>query len=85
MKSLLIAHLAFRKNVEPKLKKYGLHPGNPKILIFIGDHEGCKQKDIADTFYLETCTMSSVLSNMEETGLIKRKRLKNDKRTYTIR
>lgn len=84
MKSLLLAHLSFKKNVETKLKKYGLNPGNPKMLTYIGDHEGCKQKDIAEEFYMETCTLSSVLSNMESTGLIERIRLENDKRSYTI-
>lgn len=48
MKSLLLAHLSFKKNLETKLKKYGLNAGNPKILTFIGDHEGCKQRDIAE-------------------------------------
>lgn len=84
MESLLLAHLSFKKNVETKLKKYGLNSGNPKILTYIGDHEGCKQKDIADEFYMETCTLSSVLSNMEKSGLIKRIRPENDKRSYTI-
>ena len=84
MKSLLLAHLSITKNVETKLKEYGLNSGNPKILTYIGDHEGCKQKDIADEFYMETCTLSSVLSNMEKSGLIERIRPENDKRSYTI-
>ncbi|MBO4904117.1 MAG: MarR family transcriptional regulator [Lachnospiraceae bacterium] len=84
MKSLLIAHLAFKRNVEHRLDEFGLHPGNPKLLVYISDHEGCKQKEIADTLYLETCTLSSVLSNMEDAGLIERKRLKEDKRSYAI-
>ena len=84
MKSLLLAHLAFKKNVETKLKEYGLNPGNPKMLTFIGDHDGCKQRDIAAEFYMETCTLSSVLSNMENNGLIERIRPENDKRSYTI-
>ena len=84
MKSLLLAHNAFKKNVESRLRKFGLHPGNPKMLVYISDHEGCRQKDLAETFYMETCTLSSVLANMEDNRLIERERAANDKRSYAI-
>ena len=84
MKSLLLAHNAFKKNVESRLRKFGLNPGNPKMLIYISDHEGCRQKDLAETFYVETCTLSSVLANMEDNRLIERERVANDKRSYAI-
>ncbi|MCR4990685.1 MAG: MarR family transcriptional regulator [Lachnospiraceae bacterium] len=81
---LLVTHLAFKKYIETNLKEYGLNPGNPKVMLYISDHEGCRQKDLAESFYVETCTLSSVLSNMEKSGLIIRKRLRNDKRSYAI-
>ena len=84
LQPLLLAHLAFKKNVETNLKKYGLNPGNPRVLLYISDHEGCSQKDLAETFFIESCTLSSVLANMEENGFIERKRNKNDRRSYTI-
>ncbi len=84
MRSLLLAHNAFKKNVESRLRKFGLNPGNPKMLIYIADHEGCRQKDLAETFFLETCTLSSVLANMEDNSLIERERAENDKRSYAI-
>ena len=73
LQPMLIAHLAFKRNMETALKKYGLHPGNPKFMLYIADHEGCSQKDLAETFYIESCTLSSVLANMEERGFIERK------------
>ena len=84
MKSLLAAHWAFKKNVETALKKFGLNPGNPKIIIYVSENEGCQQKDIAKNCCVETSTLSSVLSKMEENGLIERKRLGNNKRSYAI-
>ncbi len=84
MRSLLLAHNAFKKNLESRLRKFGLNPGNPKMLVYISDHEGCRQKDLAQTFYLETCTLSSVLANMEDNRLIERERAANDKRSYAI-
>ena len=84
MQSLLIAHLAFKKNVETNLIKYGFKPGNPRTLLYIADHEGCMQKDLAETFYVESSTLSSVLTNMEESGFIERRRSEKDKRSYAI-
>ncbi len=84
LQPLLIAHMAFKKNLEANLKKYGLNPGNPKVMLYIADHEGCRQKDLAQAFCTESCTLSSVLSNMEENGFIIRKRDEGDKRSYTI-
>ncbi len=81
---MLIAHLAFKRNMEANLKKYGLHSGNPKFMLYIADNEGCSQKDLAETFYIETCTLSSVLANMEERGFIERKKSEKDKRSYCI-
>ncbi len=81
---MLIAHMAFKRNMEANLKKYGLHSGNPKFMLYIADNEGCSQKDLAETFYLETCTLSSVLANMEERGFIERKKSEKDKRSYCI-
>ncbi len=84
LQPMLIAHLAFKRNLETTLKKYGLHPGNPKFMLYIADHEGCSQKDLAETYYLESCTLSSVLANMEERGFIERKQSEKDKRSYRI-
>ncbi len=84
LQPMLIAHLAFKRNMEANLKKYGLHSGNPKFMLYIADNEGCSQKDLAETFYLETCTLSSVLANMGERGFIERKRSEKDKRSYCI-
>ncbi|MBR5407653.1 MAG: MarR family transcriptional regulator [Lachnospiraceae bacterium] len=84
MQSLLIAHLAFKKNIENNLKRYGFNPGNPRTLLYISDHEGCRQKDLAEAFYVESCTLSSVLTNMEESGFIERRRSEKDKRSYAI-
>ena len=59
-------------------------PGHPKIMQYIMLHEGCQQKDIANNCYVESATLSSVLSNMERHGLIERRRSSDDKRSYSI-
>ena len=84
MRSLLTAHWTFKNYVESGLKQYGLNSGNPKILIYIAEHEGCRQKEIAKNCCVETATLSSVLTKMEDNGLIERKRLEKNKRSYAV-
>ena len=84
MNELLSANLAFRKNIAPGLIKCGFKAGNQRVLIYIADHPGCLQKDIAENCFIETSTLSTVLSNLEKKGLLERKRLANDNRAYAI-
>ena len=39
---------------------------------------------MAENCYVETATLSTVLSNMEKRGMIERRRLDTDKRSYSI-
>ncbi|MBR4760904.1 MAG: MarR family transcriptional regulator [Lachnospiraceae bacterium] len=84
MNALLEAHLAFRKNVAPGVKLYGLNPGNHRILLYVSEHPGCLQKDIAEHCIVETSTLSSVLKNLEKKGLLERRRFEKDNRAYAI-
>lgn len=84
MRSLFKAYWAFTKNMEKGLKDYGLNYGNPKIILYLSSNEGCRQIDIARECYVETATLSTVLSNMEKNGLIERRRLEDNKRSYAI-
>ena len=84
MKSLFTAYWAFTKNMEKGIKSFGLNYGNPKVILYLMNHEGCRQIDIARNCYLEAATLSTVLSNMEANGLIERWRLEENRRSYAI-
>ncbi len=84
MKELLKAHLAFKNYLVSGLKEYDLSHGQPKILYYIANHEGCRQIDIARGCVVESSTISSVLNRMEKRHLIEKKRLPSDKRAYGI-
>ena len=84
MKLIYDTHLAFRKAVTYQLHKYGLKPGNQRILFYISNHPGCLQRDIADNCDVDPSTLSTVLSNMESKGYIERRRLENNKRANAI-
>ena len=47
-----------------RLAKIGLHRGQPKMLRFLGENDGCRQKDIADRFFLRAASVSGVLISL---------------------
>lgn len=55
-----------------KLKEYDITPGQPKLLEYLSDHEGCSKKQITDDLHTDTATVTNVLANMENGGLIER-------------
>ena len=84
MKLLYDTHLAFRKTVTYQLHKYGLKPGNQRILFYISNHPGCLQRDIADNCDVDPSTLSTVLSNLEKKGFIERRRFEKNNRSNAI-
>ena len=84
MKLLYDTHLAFRKTVTYQLHKYGLKPGNQRILFYISKHPGCLQRDIADNCDVDPSTLSTVLSNLEKKGFIERRRFEKNNRSNAI-
>ena len=84
MATLFHTFLAFKKDIVYGLSAEGLKFSQPKILYHIYTHPGCQQKDVAESCYLETATLSSVLRNLEERQLIKREQDEKDKRAYKI-
>lgn len=62
-----------QKNVtRPGMAKIGLSPGQPKILNHLSRQNHCMQKDIASALDIEPATVSQILNNMVQAGLIQR-------------
>ena len=78
------ALLAQRNAVSPYLAQEGLSPGQPKILAYLIQHDQCKQRDLAEYYNIEAATVSRILSNMEEKGLIRRESRRGEKRAATV-
>lgn len=66
------------------LSDTGLTAGQPKVLDYLGEHDGASQKDIAANCYIEPATLTSVLNGMEAKEFIERKRLNGNRRTFHI-
>jgi DNA-binding MarR family transcriptional regulator len=74
----------FTKMVFSGLGPHHLSVGQPKILEFLSRQNGSVQKDIAKHCMIEPATVTSLLSKMEKDGLIIRKTLNNNRRTWYV-
>lgn len=75
---------AQRATIGPCIAQEGLSPGQPKILSYLMNHDGCLQKELAASCDIEPATVSKVLTGMEEAGLIQRRCSCQDKRAVTV-
>ena len=49
-----------------------LMPGQPKILEFLLEHNGCTQREIGEGCALDKSTVTSLLYRMEDLGLVRK-------------
>ena len=80
----MINHMTVQKKLMEQLKDTGLTLGQPKVLDYLKDHDGVSQKEIAAGCLIEAGSLTSILNRMEEKGLIERKMLKGNRRTFHI-
>ncbi len=73
----------YDKDVTP-WKNLGLSQGQPKILYFLMENEGCIQRDLADWCAIEPATVSKLLDAMESQELISRRTKPGDRRSLYI-
>ena len=82
---LLMANQAiYQRRLMEVLKDTELTTGQPKVLDYLRDHDGATQKEIAAACYIEAATITSVLNGMEAKGLIERKRLNGNRRSFHV-
>ena len=84
MRALFEAYWKFTNKLEQDMGDLNVNWGNPKVFLYLMRNKGCKQVDIARDCYIRSATLTTVLSNMEERGLIKRERVPEDRRSYRI-
>ncbi len=76
--------MLIQKLLLERIKHTGLTLGQPKVLDFLKDHDGASQKDIATGCLIEAGSLTSILNRMEERGLIERRILNGNRRTFHI-
>ena len=77
---LLLAFSRSNRAMLARTRAVGLKPGQPKVLEHLLHHDGCNQQAIADACVMDKSTAASVLSRMEEGGLIDRAPTPGDRR-----
>lgn len=80
----MAVHSMIQKNFMEQVKPSGLTSGQPKVLDYLRDHNGANQKEIAAACHIEPGSLTSVLNRMEEKGLIERRMLEGNRRTFYI-
>lgn len=81
---LMSNHMLLQKKLLAGLKDTGLTIGQPKVLDYLGEHNGASQKDIAAGCHIEAGSLTSVLNRMEESGLVQRRTLNGNRRSYFV-
>ncbi|MFR3730427.1 MarR family winged helix-turn-helix transcriptional regulator [Lacrimispora sp.] len=81
---LMAGQSIYQRRVMDRLRDTDLTSGQPKVLDYLRNFDGATQKEIADACFLEAATITSVLNGMEAKGLIVRKRLNGNRRSYHV-
>lgn len=84
--ALIGCSAAHKKCSMHEFQKLDLTTGQPKVLAILSQKEGYLQKDLAVRCHVEPATMTSILNNMLEKGLIYKKQesVSGGKRAYSI-
>ena len=81
---IMANQMLVQKALLEQLKDTGLTIGQPKILDYLKDHDGSNQKEIAKACFWEAGSLTTILNKMEEKGLIERRILNGNRRSFHI-
>ena len=81
---LMAAQGLFQRRVLAELAGSGLTAGQPKVLDYLGLHDGSVQKSIAAGCQIDPATLTGLLNRMEEKGLIRRCNEQGDWRSLHV-
>ena len=81
---IMANQMLVQKALLERLKDTGLTIGQPKILDYLKEHDGSNQKEIAGACFLEAGSLTTILNKMEEKGLIERRILNGNRRSFHI-
>ena len=73
-----------RRRSANEFMKEELSSGQPRMLNYLFQNNGCIQREIAVDFNMEPASITSVLNSMEKAGLIVRKPVSGDKRALEV-
>lgn len=81
---LLVGHQRANRRIVETVCSQGLPPGQPKILEFLRENQGCTQKEIGRGCVLDKSSVTGLLRRMEEAELVRREVCPQDRRAARI-
>lgn len=81
---LMAAQGLFQRRVLAELAGSGLTAGQPKVLDYLGLHDGSVQRAIAAGCQIDPATLTGLLNRMEEKGLITRRTEGGNRRSLHV-
>lgn len=81
---LMKTHTMFNREVMAEATRFGLTAGQPKVLECLAKFGESDQKSIAAYCEVEQATAGSVITRMEETGLVARRQKPGNRRSLYV-
>lgn len=72
------------KRAQSRLEKYGITPGQPRLLNYLFQHDGCIQHDLAVHCDLKPASVSVILLGLEKAEMIFRLNDSADRRIQRV-
>lgn len=82
--TLIRLNKTHRKRCHEEFNRVGLSLGQPKILDFLIENDGCIQRELSESCNIEPATVTSILVNMEKAELIYRTQNPKDRRVLNV-
>lgn len=73
-----------RRRSTYEFMKCNLTAGQPRMINYLFEHNGCIQREIAADCHMEPASVTSVLNSMEKSGLVEKRPVKGDKRALEV-
>lgn len=70
--------------IDTLFEDLGLYRGQPKVLMFLRDHDGCTQTELGAMRHVRPATISKVLQRMEHAGFVERRADPDDQRVSRV-
>lgn len=78
-----VFRLLYLRNYE-LLEQYGMHPGQPQLLMVLLRFGTLSQKQLAQKLFVKPATVAVMLKRMEKTGWVSKEQDKQDKRITRV-
>ena len=81
---LMKTNAIFNRRILAQAGRLGLTAGQPKVLEYLHEHDGCTQKQLGEGCALDKSTVTSLLARMEQQGLVCKQTADEDRRVSLV-